>query len=229
MTTTNPKLFQYAVCPFCKKVEAILKYKKIPYDAVEVHPLNKKEIKFSEDYRKVPIYLDEDGNQINDSTPIMKHIDGKHASITVFDDSPNEQKWVKWSDETLVRALPPLIYKTLPSSLKAFNYITKEGKFSFFQRALIKYSGALVMMMVAKKKAKKNNIPDPALHFENCLNEWSEALGSHPYIGGQNPNGADMAVFGILRSVHQLPAKKYMEDNQKVIDWYKKMETLVYN
>jgi len=224
-----PKLYQYAVCPFCKKVEAILKIKNIPYEAVEVHPLNKKEIKFSESYRKVPIYIDEHGNQVNDSTPIMKHIDGEHPSTNIFDDSPNEQKWLKWSDEVLVRSLTPIIYKSLPSSIKAFNYITNVGKFNFFQKALIKYSGALFMTMVAKKKAKQNNIPDPALHFKNCLNEWSEAIGSHPYLGGKNPNGADIAVFGILRSVHQLPAKKYMEEDENVHGWYKRMESLVYD
>jgi len=229
MSPTTPKLYQYAVCPFCKKIEAILKYKKIPYEAVEVHPLNKKEIKFSESYKKVPIYLDQHGNQVNDSTPIMRHIDGEHPNTNVFDETPLEEKWVKWADEVLVRALPPIVYNTLPNSLKAFHYITKEGKFSFFQRYLIKYSGALVMMMVAKKSSKKYNIPDPSGHFTNCLNEWAEALGDGPYLNRENPNGADLAIYGVLRSIHQLPAFHYVEKNPKVSQWYKRLENLVYN
>jgi len=227
--TAKPKLYQYTVCPFCKKVEAILLYKKVPYEAVEVHPLNKKEIKFSEDYQKVPIYINDKGKQVNDSTPIMKQIDEAYPSPKVFEETAEEQKWIQWSDEVLVRSLPPLIYRTYPHSLKAFDYITTQKKFSFFHRALIKYSGAFAMMMVAKKKAKQNNIPDPTRHFENCLQEWAGAIGDSPFLGGEKPNGADCAVFGILRSIHQLPAKKTLEANEKVNAWYKRMESLVYN
>jgi len=227
--TTKPKLYQYAICPFCKKVETILLYKKIPYEPVEVHPLNKKEIKFSDDYQKVPIYINEESKQINDSTPIMKHIDETYPSIKVFDESDDEKKWIEWSDDVLVRSLPPLIYKTYPNALKAFNYITTQKKFNLFHRTLIKYSGAFVMMMVAKKKAKQNNIPDPCRHFENCLREWAEALGNSDFLGGEKPNGADCAVFGILRSIHQLPAQKTLEANQTVNAWYKRIETLIDN
>lgn len=219
------KLYQYAVCPFCKKVEAILRYKNIPYEAIEVHPLNKKEISFSKDYKKVPIFINAEGQQVNDSTPIMRHIDNDN---TVFDHSEKEQQWVKWADEVLVRALPPVIYNNFRNSRKAFQYITHVGKFSTSQKMLIKYSGALVMMMIAKKSAKKQNINNPAAHFKNCLCQWAEALEGR-YLNGQNPNGADIAVFGILRSVDQLPAFQYIKENQKVFDWYKQMEKMIYN
>ncbi|NGX57522.1 MAG: hypothetical protein K940chlam3_00414 [Chlamydiae bacterium] len=225
MTQTMPKLYQYAVCPFCKKVEALLAYKKIPFEAIEVHPLNKKELKFSEEYKKVPIYIDTEGKQINDSTSIMRHID---ADESVFDNSEKEDKWVKWADEVLVRALPPLIYDNFRNSRKAFNYITKVGKFSFFQKMLIKYSGSMVMMIIAKKSAKRQNIPDPVVHFKNCLDEWGKALEDE-FLNGKNLNGADIVVFGILGSIDKLPAFKYVEGNKKVFDWYKRMKNSVYN
>ena len=46
-------LYQYATCPFCCKVRTFLDYYDIDYDLVEVNPVTRKEIKFS-DYRKVP-------------------------------------------------------------------------------------------------------------------------------------------------------------------------------
>ena len=46
-------LYQYATCPFCCKVRSFLDYYGIDYDIVEVNPVSRKEIKFSE-YRKVP-------------------------------------------------------------------------------------------------------------------------------------------------------------------------------
>ncbi len=46
-------LYQYATCPYCCKTRAFLDYYRVPYTVVEVNPLFRREIKFSE-YRKVP-------------------------------------------------------------------------------------------------------------------------------------------------------------------------------
>jgi microsomal prostaglandin-E synthase 2 len=223
-----PKLFQYAVCPFCCKVVALLSYKKIPYEAVEVHPLNKKEIKFSADYKKVPILVDTDGTQINDSTPIMRYLDSHYGAAKVFETAPEareeEDAWLKWADEILVRALPPLIYRNVSEALQAFDYITKEGKFGWLQQRLIKYSGALVMTLVAKKSAKAQGITKPQKHLEQCLDQWAEALGEREYLGGDHPNGADLAVFGILRSIEEMPAFQLIQNHPAFFDWYQRVE-----
>jgi microsomal prostaglandin-E synthase 2 len=227
-TVQKPKLFQYAVCPFCQKVDAILAYKKVPFEAVEVHPLNKKEIGFSENYKKVPIYIDQEGRQINDSTPIMRNIDSTYPDRPVFETDQaakaKEDQWLKWSDEVLVSSLPPLVYRNIKDACKAFGYIANVGKFSPFQKMAIKYSGAVVMTMVAKKSAKKKNIADPVRHFKNCLTEWEKALEGGKYLNGHKANGADLAVFGILKSIRNLPAFKYVEENQTVYEWYQRIE-----
>ena len=59
-------LYQYDVCPFCNKVKAALDFHGIPYDVVEVNPLTKSELKFSE-YKKVPVLV-VDGRGVS-STP----------------------------------------------------------------------------------------------------------------------------------------------------------------
>lgn len=227
-TTVLPKLYQYNVCPFCWKVKALLGYKQIPYEAVEVHPLNKKEIKFSKDYKKVPIFIDAGGNQVNDSTPIMQYIDEKYPETPVFSknaaEHEREAKWLKWADATLVRALPPLIYRNLRDSLQAFDYITQQEKFNWLQQRTIKYSGALVMTMVAKKSAKEQGIANPETHLKKCLEDWAEALGSGDYLGGSKPNAADLATFGILKSIETLPAFRWIQDNRKVWDWYRRVD-----
>lgn len=223
-----PKLYQYAVCPFCCKVKALLSYKQIPYETVEVHPLNKKEIKFSKDYKKVPIWVDTDGKQVNDSTPIMRYLDENYGEGRVFATEAKaketEDAWLTWADETLVRALPPLIYRNLSDAVKAFDYITKEGKFSWVQQRTIKYSGALVMTMVAKKSAKSQGIKNPQDHLEQCLETWSKAVGNREYLGGNKPNGADLAIYGILKSIEGMPAFRFVENNPKAFDWFQRVE-----
>lgn len=61
---TNDKwtLYQYATCPFCCKVRTFLEFYGIDYDIVEVNPVFRNEIKFS-DYKKVPI-LKSDKHQV---------------------------------------------------------------------------------------------------------------------------------------------------------------------
>jgi glutaredoxin len=49
-------LFQYATCPFCCKVRAVLDYYGFSYNIVEVNPVLRQQIKWSE-YKKVPILL----------------------------------------------------------------------------------------------------------------------------------------------------------------------------
>ncbi|KAJ8666892.1 hypothetical protein QAD02_008554 [Eretmocerus hayati] len=66
-------LFQYQTCPFCCKVRVLLDYYGLSYDVVEVDPVLRQEISWSE-YRKVPILLvkvDKGYQPLNDSSMIV--------------------------------------------------------------------------------------------------------------------------------------------------------------
>lgn len=220
------KLYQYEVCPFCWKARVALGLKGIDFEKIEVHPLNKKEISFSE-YKKVPIWVDSNGDQVNDSNAIMEHIDQSNDGLKLFarkESSEREQqeKWLNWS-EGFVKAIPPLIYNNMSNSLKAFDYITKEGKFSWFQRQTIKYSGAIVMKMVAKKSKERQNIEDPERKIDDLISEWEESLAGNEFMGGSQPNAADAAVFGITLSTKGLPAWKLFKQHPGYFSWMKRM------
>lgn len=224
-------LYQYEVCPFCHKVRAVLDFKGLSYDKKEVNPMNKKEINFSEDYKKVPIWVDKEGKQVNDSNAIMRHVDGLSPEKAVFATEESaqalENQWMDWSDTKLVRALPPLIYKSYPQALNSFKYITSQGNFSWFQRKLIKYMGAGIMTLVARKSAKSQGITDPELHLKGLLLELGGQLEKTAFVGGEKPCGADLSIFGVLKSVATLPAFALVRANQPVIDWYQKVEAQI--
>jgi len=223
----KPKLFQYAACPFCNKVRSILKYKGVDYETIEVHPLNKKEIAFSKDYQAVPIYIDSEGKQINDSTPIMRWIDKEFPQKKVFRTNPVEaqkdDEWLAWSDR-FVKGLPTVIYDSFPNALKSFDYITKVGKFSWLEKRMIKYSGALAMTLVAKKIKKREQIDQPDLFLKQKTKEWTEGLKGRPFMGGDTPSGSDFAVFGIIQSVSGLRAGDLLKENQEFDAWMKRMQ-----
>lgn len=54
-TNLNLRLYQYQSCPYCCKVRAFLDYYGFSYEVIEVNPVTKSQIKFSKDYKKVPI------------------------------------------------------------------------------------------------------------------------------------------------------------------------------
>ncbi|HTL47786.1 MAG TPA: glutathione S-transferase N-terminal domain-containing protein [Verrucomicrobiae bacterium] len=225
----KPKLYQYAACPFCNKVRSILQYKGVDFETIEVHPLKKKEIAFSE-YKAVPIYVDSKGTQVNDSTPIMRRIDEEFPAPAVFSREPaakeEEDKWLAWS-ETFVKGLPAAIYDSVPNALRSFDYITRVGKFSWLEKMTIKFTGAFVMTLVAGKIRKREGITDPAVFLRQKAAEWAEGLKGRPFLGGMNPNGADLAVFGITRSVAGLPAGKVLDENPVFEDWCRRMSLAV--
>jgi microsomal prostaglandin-E synthase 2 len=222
------KLYQYDVCPFCLKVRVGLALKKLNYDKIEVHPLNKKEISFS-DYRKVPIFVDDNGEQVNDSQKILEHIDRQQQGAHLFAPLGSEERkkqdhWIEWS-ENYVKSIPPLLYDTLSNSLKAFDYITKVSKFSWLQRKLVKYSGALVMKMVGKKYREKYNIPNPTQKVTEYVDEWANSLEGKLFQGGTEPDVSDVAVYGITLSTKSHPHSDIFKNNKKFSAWMDRMAT----
>ncbi|CAN1824610.1 Prostaglandin E synthase 2 [Linum perenne] len=218
-------LYQYEACPFCNKVKAFLDYYSIPYKVVEVNPISKKEIKWS-DYKKVPI-LTVDGEQMVDSSEIVSelfkkiHPEGSNVEVE------EETKWRKWVDGHLVHVLSPNIYRTTSEALESFDYITSHGNFSFTERLVAKYAGATAMYFVAKKLKKKYNITDERAALYESAETWVDALQGRDYLGGTRPNLADLAVFGVLRPIRYLKSGRDMVEHTRIGEWYSRMEGAV--
>ncbi|GMI82474.1 hypothetical protein like AT5G42150 [Hibiscus trionum] len=217
-------LYQYEACPFCNKVKAFLDYNNIPYKVVEVNPINKKEIKWS-DYKKVPI-LKVDGEQMVDSSDI---IDKLFLRINPDSSIPDgeEKKWREWVDNHLVHVLSPNIYRSTSEALESFDYITTHGNFSFTERLVAKYAGAAAMYFVSKKLKKKHNITDERAALYEAAETWVDALKGRHYLGGSKPNLADLAVFGVLRPIRYLTSGKDMVEHTRIGEWYSRMENAV--
>ncbi|XP_031283234.1 prostaglandin E synthase 2 [Pistacia vera] len=218
-------LYQYEACPFCNKVKAFLDYHRIPYKVVEVNPINKKEIKWS-DYKKVPI-LTVDGEQMVDSSDIIDKLFQRIHPDNSAPESDEEKEWRRWVDNHLVHVLSPNIYRTTSEALESFDYITTHGNFSFTERLVAKYAGATAMYFVSKKLKKKHNITDPRASLYEAAETWVDALKGRQYLGGSEPNLADLAVFGVLRPIRHLQSGRDMVEHTRIGEWYSRMETSV--
>lgn len=272
-------LFQYPTCPFCCKVRAFLDYYGISYNVIEVNPVLRQQIKWS-DYKKVPILLAkvEGGyQQLNDSTMIISTLksyimdksmglqnivdfypniayndDQGERKIEIFnryflmhqEELPNEEarkqfmeevKWRRWADETLVHTLSPNVYRTTEEALQAFTWFSEVGEwdklFPAWERLLVVYVGAYAMYFIGKRLKKRHNLKDEVRQslYDEC-NNWLKAVKNKgtKFMGGDSPNLADLAVYGVLSSIEGCNAFKDLLNETKIGTWYFSMKESVH-
>lgn len=127
-----------------------------------------------------------------------------------------------------MHVLTPNIYRTLGESLQTFDYITKTGNFGFFDRELARWSGVAIMYGLTHTKLKKRHgITDERAALYEEIGKWTDALGARKFMGGETPNLADLALFGVLRAVKGFDTHVDVMANTKLLPWYERMEEKV--
>nr|XP_019966757.1 PREDICTED: prostaglandin E synthase 2 [Paralichthys olivaceus] len=142
-----------------------------------------------------------------------------------------EMKWRQWADDWLVHLISPNVYRTTGEALASFDYIVREGKFGNFEGFFAKYVGAAAMFLIAKRLKSRHNLQDDVRQdLYKAVNDWVAAIGKkRKFMGGDHPNLADLAVFGVLRVMEGLQAFDDMMKNTKVKHWYRHMERETLN
>ena len=217
-----PTMYCFETCPFCFKVKALLGSRDIEYSKVEVDPTFKTQLKWS-DWGMVPVFVDVDGTQVNDSNYILHYIDSNDSdSFPRIGEDPDQDRWMDFSNKILGKSIVAVIYTSYRTSLQALDYVTKVDNFSFGSRLINKWLGAFIMRMVGKSRAKMFELP-PRENLQYQLDEMSKAIEGD-FFGKKEPNGADYANFGILRSMQGLNGFDIVESHQVVSGWYGRMQ-----
>lgn len=226
-------LYQYEACPFCNKVRAHLDWRRVPYVVVEVDPLFKGTLGWSE-YKKVPVAV-VNGTVVVDSGRIIDAVEeacgaggrgsgGKGGSV-------EEGKWREWADSVLVRHLTINIYRNASESLETFDYLTQRN-FPAWSAIPCKYIGAAAMWAVAIKRRKEFGIDNKEgaerVALGGALDELMGGMGGQPFLGGDHPNLADVTIYGVMRSIKGLPTwKEAIMGHAGAAAWVKRMEVAV--
>jgi microsomal prostaglandin-E synthase 2 len=199
-------VYQYEACPFCNKLRAYLDYTRTPYVLVEVDPVLKRELAWSEDYKKVPVAIVR-GRRVTDSARIIATLEAARAR-PVGDGSAQEAAFLAWADERWVRLLTVNIYRSQAESLQAFDYMTRRN-FAPWAATAAKWFGAVVHAHVIQGRLKaKLGVQDERAALFAAADEWAAALGGRDFLGGAAPNLADLSVFGTLRAIDGLDASR---------------------
>nr|XP_021334006.1 prostaglandin E synthase 2 isoform X1 [Danio rerio] len=142
------------------------------------------------------------------------------------DSRKEEIKWRTWADDWLVHLISPNVYRTPTEALASFDYIVREGKFGSFEGFFAKYFGAAAMWIISKRLKYKHNLQaDVRQDLYKAVNDWVAAIGKNKqFMGGDEPNLADLAVFGVLRVMEGLQSFDDMMEHTKVKKWYSRMQ-----
>ena len=217
-----PTIYCFETCPFCFKVKALLGSRGIKYSKVEVDPTFKTQLKWS-DWEKVPIFVDVDGTQVNDSNYILHYIDSNDSdSFPKLGEDQEQDRWMDFSNQILGKSIVAVIYTSYRTSVQALDYVTRVDKFSFGSRLINKWLGGFIMRMVGKSRAKMFD-RQPRENLQYQLDVMSEAIRGE-FFGKDEPNGADYANFGILRSMQGLNGFDIVENHNVVSGWYRRMQ-----
>ena len=121
-------------CPFSWKVRGLIEHLGLEVDEVQVNAMRtKKELSFTNGWNKVPVFTDNDGEVVVDSTPIMAYIDEKYNRGTLSKNHGQERydSMLEHVDEAWKRATIPILYGSLGAALSTTRRVSKLEKFGF--------------------------------------------------------------------------------------------------
>jgi glutathione S-transferase len=223
----KPELFILHTCPFSWKLRSLLQHIGLDYEEVQVNPLKiKKQLAFSDGWNKVPVWRDTDGTVLVDSTPMMKELDAKYNSgkLMKSGDEARRDEWLEWVDEHFKRATIPILYGGLFSALKTTTRVSKLEKFGFFSKRLYAWAGFPIMWgIIARSRVKKDG-RKPKQLWHDLLNEWCEEIGDADFFGENSPDMVDIAAFGYMRSISPFSQFSQLQDHEKGMAWYNRVE-----
>ncbi|XP_075990878.1 prostaglandin E synthase Su(P) [Anticarsia gemmatalis] len=146
-----------------------------------------------------------------------------------------EREWRQWADRVLVNTLSPNVYRTAAEALETFQWFEQAGGwrqfFPAWECALMVYVGAAAMWMISKRLKTRHNIKEDAREsLYDAVNEWLSAINKKgtPFLGGENPNLADITVFGVLSSIEGCTAFEDLKQNTQVESWYNNIKNTIH-
>jgi microsomal prostaglandin-E synthase 2 len=231
--------YRYTTCPFCGKVGAFMDYYGIPHTSIEVEPMFKKEIKYS-DYKKVPQLrfnvMGHHGPYLVDSDIIVNQLAmlvGESAQLK----DPRINEWRGWARDSLVRHLVLNINTSLVEAWKGYDYIDNFDTIPYGNKVFLKVMGAPVMWLVAKYKTRPalvksgelsegDDVRDVLLRQVQRFSDEAlvDATPEKPFHGGAKPDLADLDVYGVFQSVRGHRVYDDVLRSTKIGTWMDRMD-----
>lgn len=135
-----------------------------------------------------------------------------------------ENQWREWVDEKFIHIISPNVYRTFGESLETFHYFDKVGdwkrNFPTWERYLAIYLGATAMYIISKRLKKRHGIVDEREAMLVAFNEFLSAKGDRKFLGGDEPNLADLSLHGAITSFSGTRTYKELSEKCDIGKWF---------
>lgn len=84
------------------------------------------------------------------------------------------------------------------------------------------------MYVIGKRLKKRYKLSDDVrISLYAACDEWVRAVGSKNFLGGDQPNLADLAAYGVLSAIEGCDAFADLTAHTKILPWYQRTKQLV--
>jgi glutathione S-transferase len=203
------QLFGSRLSPFVEKCVRALQRKGIPFALVP--PRSPTDFKrWSPQTRKMPV-LDVDGARTFDSSAILRRLDALVPMPALFDAEPSlaaRQRFLEdWSDEALYWYGMGLRWSDANAAATVAQVVNDIGAPAVLRPLL----GVILRRQIGRQAAGQGlqRLPmdllvDELAHRFDELEVW---LGERPFFFADEPNAADVAIFGQLHMLQSGPTR----------------------
>jgi len=148
------------------------------------------------------------------------------------DTAEHQQKevhWRVWVDKHFVHLISPNVYRTRRESLAAFDYFTQNGNFTTWQKTYTKYIGAGVMYLIGRRLTKRHGLDatNVRLDLYAGANKWLHGVGNNKFMGGDQPDLADISMFGMCSAFEGMECWQDLVQHTKIEPWYNRVKAVL--
>lgn len=206
MTEENRYLLYKAdISYFSGKIEAYLRYKQIPHDAIEVTMKIMNEVVYPQTgVRKIPIMKTPSGDWLFDSTPMIRWLENQHSYAPVVPPDPAlafvASLLEDYGDEWLWR--PAMWWRWMPvPSRRALGF--RIASMAQWPRPLTELLSVVFGIRqrqewLFRDGVTRQNEQQVRDHYLHELDFLQSVLEKQPWILGQQPSVADYGFYGAM-------------------------------
>jgi glutathione S-transferase len=213
------KLWSYPVSPYAAKVRAVLRWKGLPFEETNVHPLKRGHLVKLTGRNQVPVLVDDDGTAVTDSTAIVRHLEQRHPERPVYPADPVLRARAllleEWADEGLPGVVQPvrwLIKANRAKTMATFRGGYPAGK---LWDALFQAVGQRQLLKERRLYGQPRDT-DYLNRLGEVMKYLDGALAETGFLAGPAPSVADFAVYGFVSLLDGLDGWETVKANRRV-------------
>lgn len=210
------RLYDWAPSPFCMKVRAILDWKALAYERVQMTPQTFADVRERGGVGKTPA-LDIDGELVVDSTDIAERLDLLKPEPPLLPSNPRERALCRaledWADEAVYfNALYQHWIEPAGRAQTAAYFATQPGAAPLFEALMRQIETQLFGQGTGRKS------PDHIRRdLDRQLDTVEALLVPGPFLLGPQPTLADFALMGQIAYLSYAPATAGLKDGRPAV------------